>query len=230
MIINKHPSTTFTGNFQISVNSHTLKRESVVKYLGILIDQNLNWSAHTKQLSLQLSRYAGLLYKTRKFLGKETLSLIYYTLIYSTVQYGITIWGSAKKTHLHDLSIRLNNIVRIITNSSKFCPITRLYKNLNFLKLEDIYKLKLAKYMYKLHHRYLPSSLMNSYTKIELIHVHNTRQVENITFYKPRINKSIGKNLLVYRGNSIWNEINNSIKKLNWNSFKKQYKKHFIET
>ena len=97
MIINKHPSTTFTGNFQISINSHTLKRESVVKYLGILIDQNLNWSAHTKQLSFQLSRYAGLLYRTRKFLGKETLSLIYYTLIYSRVQYGITIWGSAKK-------------------------------------------------------------------------------------------------------------------------------------
>ena len=96
MIINKHPSTTFTGNFQIS---HTLKREIVVKYLGILIDQNFNWSAHTKQLSLQLSRYAGLLYKTRKFLGKETLSLIYYTLIYSRVQYGTTIWGSAKKTH-----------------------------------------------------------------------------------------------------------------------------------
>ena len=62
MIINKHPSTTFTGNFQISINSHTLKRESVVKYLGILIDQNLNWSAHTKQLSLELTRYAGLLY------------------------------------------------------------------------------------------------------------------------------------------------------------------------
>ena len=34
---------------------------------------------------------------------------------------------------------------------------------------------------------------MNSYTKIESIHVHNTRQVENITFYKPSINKSIKK-------------------------------------
>ena len=71
---------------------------------------------------------------------------------------------------------------------------------------------------------------MNSYTKIESIHIHNTRQAENIIFYKPRINKSIEKNLLVYSGNSIWNEINNFIKKLNWYSFKKQYKKHFIET
>ena len=106
-----------------------------------------------------------------------------------------------------------------------------MYKKLNFFKLEDIYKLELAKYMYKLHHRYLPSSLMNSYTKIESIHIRNTnRQVENISFYKPRINRSSGKNLLVYRGNSIWNAIKNFIKKLNWYSFKKQYKKHFIET
>ena len=87
---------------------------------------------------------------------------MYYSLIYSRVQYGITIWVSAKKTHLLDLSRRLNNIVRIITYSSKFCPITRLNKKLNFLNLEGIYKLELAKYMYKLLHRYLPSSLMNS--------------------------------------------------------------------
>ena len=105
-----------------------------------------------------------------------------------------------------------------------------MHEKLNFLKLEDIYKLELVKYMYKLHHSYLPSSLMNSYTKTESVHIHNTRQVKNITFYKPRSNKSIGKNLLVYGGNSIWNEINNFIKKLNLYSFKKQYKKHLIKT
>ena len=53
---------------------------------------------------------------------------------------------------------------------------------------------------------------MNSYTKIESICIQNTRQVKNITFYKPRIYKSIAKNQLVYRGNSICNEINNFIK------------------
>ena len=41
--------------------------------------------------------YRVTLYRTRKFLGKETLSLIYYSLIYSRVQYGIAIWSSAKK-------------------------------------------------------------------------------------------------------------------------------------
>ena len=45
MIINKHPRTTFTENFQISIKFHTLKRESVVKYLGILIEQSLNSSS-----------------------------------------------------------------------------------------------------------------------------------------------------------------------------------------
>ena len=34
---------------------------------------------------------------------------------------------------------------------------------------------------------------------IELIHIHNTRHVENIIYHKPRINKSIAKNLLVYK-------------------------------
>ena len=34
---------------------------------------------------------------------------------------------------------------------------------------------------------------------IELIHIHNTRHVENIIYCQPPINKSIEKNLLVYK-------------------------------
>ena len=48
------------------------------------------------------------------------------------------MWGTAAKLQLNELMIRPNNVIRTITYLSKYCPMTVLYKTLNFLKLSDI--------------------------------------------------------------------------------------------
>ena len=58
--------------------------------------------------------------------------MLYYSLIYSRIQYGIVTWGTANKTLMQELNVKLNDIVRAITYSSKYCPVTSLYKALNF--------------------------------------------------------------------------------------------------
>ena len=45
--------------------------------------------------------------------------------------------------------MKLNNVVRTITKNKKFSHVTCLYKKLYFLKLKDVYKLELAKFMHK---------------------------------------------------------------------------------
>ena len=63
---------------------------------------------------------------------------ILYTPEYKTAfQFGEML----AKVNLKELSVRLNNIIRNITFSRKYCLMTPLYKTLNLLKLNDIYKL-----------------------------------------------------------------------------------------
>ena len=138
-MFDKQLSRSYSTNFNVSLNSNDIKRIKSVKYLGIYIDENLNWARHILHLSLQLARYYGLIYRIRRFLNRKTLCVIYYSLIYSRIQYGIVTWGTANKTVLQELNVKPNNIVRTITYSSKYCPWTCLDKLLNFLKLDDIY-------------------------------------------------------------------------------------------
>ena len=42
-----------------------LTRSPIVKYLGLFIDQNLNWIPHVKSVSFHLARYTGLFYKLK---------------------------------------------------------------------------------------------------------------------------------------------------------------------
>ena len=51
---------------------------SLVKYLGIYIDEHLNWNTHLAGLKPKLSRAVGMLSKLRYFVNKETLRMVYF--------------------------------------------------------------------------------------------------------------------------------------------------------
>ena len=132
MVINKSVSV----SFNLNLNNIALKRVENIKYFGISIDETLTWSSRITQLTLQLSRYAGLLYRLRSHVARETLCMLYYSLVYSKIPYGIIVWAAANKTSLGIFKVKLNKILRIILSCSKFTPISTLYKTLNFLQLK----------------------------------------------------------------------------------------------
>ena len=229
LLFDKQLNRSCSTNFNVSLNSIKIKRIRTVKYLGIYFDENLNWSRHIQHLSLQLARYSGLMYRIRTFLDRKTLCMLYYSLIYSRIQYGIVTWGTANQKLMHELNVKLNNIVRIITYSSKYCPVTSLYKTLNFLKLDDIYRLELAKFMYQLHNKKFKTALKDCFVDITKIHSHNTRTKHNLVYFKPRVQTSAGKKSLAYRGTELWGKIKPKIKESSWISFKKKIKQKAIQ-
>ena len=75
--------------------------------------------------------------------------MLYYSLKYSYIQYGITVCGTAAKSLLNKIEVRQNNILRKISWNKKYCHVTNLYKTFELLKLRGIYKLVHAKLMFK---------------------------------------------------------------------------------
>ena len=100
----------------------------------------------------------------------------YYGFVYSCVNYGIATWGTADQNKTHEIEVKMNNIVRTITWNKKFSHVSYLYQNLNLLKLNDIYKLELAKFMYKFYNNNLPIVFQNRFTKNEKIHTYVTKE------------------------------------------------------
>ena len=75
-------------NFVIRLNDKLLERSSTVKYLGLLIDDTLNWFSNIQHLSHQLARLSGIFYRLRNYV-KKTLCMVYHSLVNSKIQYGI---------------------------------------------------------------------------------------------------------------------------------------------
>ena len=66
-----------------------------IKYLGVIIDSQLNWKKHILTLSKKISRCIGIMCKLRQFMNTNMLKNIYYSLFYSHLVYAIPVWGSA---------------------------------------------------------------------------------------------------------------------------------------
>ena len=88
--------------------------------------------------------------------------MLYYALIYPHLNYAIEVWGSADSTHLNKLLILQKRIVRMICLSDRrrddfsFPTANPLFQQLGFLKVHDIFILRLSKSVFNCLNRTTP--------------------------------------------------------------------------
>ena len=119
-------------NFKINIKNVVLHRKTSVQYLGVLLDESLNWTSHVKYLKSKLSFASSMIYKIWNFVPINPLRIIYCCFIYSHLQYCIVSHGTACNSVLKPLDTIHNNVLRALTFRNFKCHITPLYKQLCF--------------------------------------------------------------------------------------------------
>ena len=81
------------------VNS-VLKRQTFIKFLGAVLDENISWKEHIKTVENKLSKNIGLLCKAKQLLDNESLKSIYFSYIHSYLNYANITWAICNPTKL----------------------------------------------------------------------------------------------------------------------------------
>ena len=89
----------------IKLGNNDIKRVQVIKFLGIYIDQSLNWESHIAHISSKMSKGAYILKSCRRMLSSKNLRLLYFSLVHSHLLYGTVIWGNITKQLLRRLDV-----------------------------------------------------------------------------------------------------------------------------
>ena len=84
----------------IYINDTKIEQVKEIKYLGIKIDQKLNWKEHIKTLETKLSQACGAICKMRHYVDRDCLRAFYFGNVYSHLQYAVLAWGLNTKTNL----------------------------------------------------------------------------------------------------------------------------------
>lgn len=81
------------GDIQIDNLSDPIEEVSTIKYLGIIIDNNLKWHSHILYLTKKVRFLIHKFYLLREFLSKKLMIMIYKALVEQLLRYGILVWG-----------------------------------------------------------------------------------------------------------------------------------------
>ena len=89
------------------------------KFLGVHIDNKLEWTVHTRLLAQKLKANRYLLSRTKNLLPLNCLRNIYYSHVHSHLQYGLLIWGgSVCKKELTSLSKIQDQCIKLLLPKS----------------------------------------------------------------------------------------------------------------
>ena len=127
-----------TDNLKLIIGQSMLKQTSQCKYLGLIIDNKLNWAAHIAHVKSKISKCVGILIKARPCLSRKCLLDLYYSFAYPYLIYCVEIWGHAGDRLLHPLFLVQKKIVRIITFSAFLAHTAPIFYNLRLLPLNKI--------------------------------------------------------------------------------------------
>lgn len=213
----KEDKNTYNDN-AIILNNAVIKRVSETKFLGVIIDSDLNWKPHQSYLTTKLKCEVGKLCRMRRFIPKELYNDIYHTLFESHLTYGISVWGALSNNRLDQIFKIQKKCVRILFGdqeaySSKFKTCVRarpvkhqklgsefyarekskpLFNKLSILTVHNLYKYHCLLEMFKIVKLHTPIPIFDLFRK--------SPRRQNY-FITPQPNS-----LFVYQACSLWNQ------------------------
>lgn len=212
---------------KLHINNVSLEEKSHIKYLGIMLDSNLNWKNHVQYISKKIKRSIGIISKIRYYVALDVLISLYHALLYPFLIYGIVIWGNTYPTNLNPLFILQKRAIRIITISKFDEHSSPLFKQTEILKFFDLVTFHVSIFMFKYYNKQLPTIFDDYFISVSNVHNYNTRLSSKQAFSLPRVRTNYGIYNIRFAGAKVWNSLEPDLKLLSIRAFKARLKSTF---
>lgn len=198
---------------------NTLRQVKVFKYLGVHIEENLSWSFHIDVLCKKLSICAMKMNNLKWFVPSSTMLQIYYGLVASLLNYGITAWGHGSNTQLNRVQNLQNKCIKAITWRTGLTEVEDICKSLKILNVKQLVN-------YTILSKYRNKIAIQEVQK----HEYGTRSGKETRYLVPKTTNKYGERTLKVKIPKNFNELPEEIRETMSNTrFKKRLKSWMIE-
>ena len=197
-------------DIQLSLNTYILERVCSYKYLGLILDEHLNYNKQIKEMNKLVSHKLYLLSKVRKYLTTAACINIFKTMVLSLIEYCDIVYAGTSATNLTKVDGLFYRGLRICLDSKNRMSRKLLCTECKVAPLEDRRCAHLLLFVHKQleNKQLLKKKVVN--TRLQTGPVFNT--------YKPSNEKA--KSSVFYRGAIKWNEITAKKRNLSFKDFK----------
>lgn len=203
LIIKFHNSNIGHSNF--NCDCETLEQVQCIKYLGLLIDSNLKWKSHIKELVKKLRFVLYTFYHLKNKISLSFLKTLYFSWFHSLINYGVIIWGGEYISNLQPIISIQNKIFKILNTQ----PFPNNFRTLKILPFRHNAYFHIILYIFR--HKCLCDFRESTY---------NTRLLQ--TYQIPKFSKDIYSKHFYYLAPKLFNALPpNLININNFTTFKR---------
>jgi hypothetical protein len=137
---------TTNGNSQFCI-----KRKNKIKYLGLMMDENLKWESHVSHVESKLASSAGALWKLKHHLSTNVKKRIYTSLFESHLLYLLPVWGSSNDNLIDSIQVIQNRALRNVYGLDRLANRVHMYNNLveKFMPIRALFFMNTSALLYK---------------------------------------------------------------------------------
>ncbi len=196
-------------NVTMSINGSFLDHLSVVKYLGVFIDNKLSWNAQVDNITKKCCQRIGLFKRVLPLFTNDVALLYYNAFIKSCFSYCLMFWCNNNRSGRYKL---INKIDHLIARLAKYSGITveNYVFKFGICNVMSVYKLQCLQFMHDLHSNVFQLPYF-SLASNKLFHKHNTRQSSNIHIAAVT---SLDQRNFMYSCVLFWNNVPSLVKSL----------------
>ena len=239
-------------DLNLVIDDIKLKKVKKAKFLGVIIDENLTWVEHVKNLKRNLNYATATLNRIKDSLPSYLHKEIYYTLFESHMSYCISVWGGAAQSILTPIWMSQKHCIRVLFGDKeayldkfKTCvrarPIESQVLDSSFYEREHTKPLFKQNNILSLHNLYNYHCFMETFKILKLRIPIVFHSQYHIAFKKhTRLIPPIPSPNFLYRSSIIWNKVSQKLKLFDYstnmsivrNQMKKAllYQQHVEET
>ena len=77
------------------MDGQILERVKTTKFVGVYFDENFTWEYHVDHCRNKMLQGTFAINSSKHILNEKHLKILYYSLVYPYIHYGIMLWGNA---------------------------------------------------------------------------------------------------------------------------------------
>ena len=216
---------------KLLIENTELTRVKKARYLGIIIDERLQFKDQHEKLVSKLTEAVNALILIRSTLNYRCKIALYNALFKSHLEYcAMVYYDCLNRKQIDKLAKLQKKAIRLVFNAPIGAHTEKLFKLANVVPVKNIYRVEALKFVFKskneLHSKYQPEAINKLFEPQK--EIRHTRGAD--TFLKLRLPSGCKKGNALYNLSMQWNKAKESHKTAgNLFSFKKALKEDIIE-
>lgn len=192
---------------EICLEEIKINRVLEYKYLGLIVNHNLNWIQHVDFIKQRVARFGGVFRKISKYLNVGIKKQLYFAFVHSYLVYLNPIWSCAPEYKLKEIQILQNKSIKSLHNLPRLTSSISLY-NSSILPIVLLSKYELSLLIFKIKNKLI--KFESNFQNNSEVHSYSTRIVNNFRAVFGRNN--ITKNSIYSKGANVFNELTDELK------------------